>query len=155
VTLAASQPSPAQDADRRGPDSAKPNLTATSPPTFDEPPSLKLESSSSRARSNLIELEPRPPAGHWAAYAHAMTDTLNKALRANAKLYDAQFHVRCELWIDSRGHVVRVELVEPSGDAKLDAILRNEIFVKITLPVPPTDMPMPVKEEIVKRPHQH
>jgi hypothetical protein len=49
------------------------------------------------------------------------------------------------VWADGMGRINRVTLSPSTGDAELDAIIRNEVIGGLTLrEPPPKDMPMPV-----------
>jgi outer membrane biosynthesis protein TonB len=49
------------------------------------------------------------------------------------------------LWADGSGRVTRVQLTSSSGDAELDAVLRDQVLSSLTLrEPPPKDMPMPI-----------
>lgn len=80
-----------------------------------------------------------------------MQEALENSLRANSKTRDTPFDVRYEMWIGPKGHVTRVQLVKPSGNAAIDAALLSEILPRLKLPEPASDMPMPVKGNIVIR----
>ncbi len=50
------------------------------------------------------------------------------------------------------GRVSRVQLVSSTGDAELDAIIRNDVLGGLTLrEPPPKDMPMPMVTRVTAR----
>ena len=149
LVVAMGLPSRAQDADQRAPEEKQPNAPAASPLVPDEPPPLNL-GGSDRSEPGPPDGK-RVPAGHWSGYAHAIQQAVMTALTANSKTRIAPFDVEYEMWIDPKGHVTRVQLVKPSGNAGLDAALRNEVLSRLTLPEPGNDMPMPVKGHITAR----
>ncbi|QPF91204.1 energy transducer TonB [Bradyrhizobium commune] len=152
VLLALGLPALAQDADQSGPGDDLPSIPAIGKPDepgrrpLDEPPPLNLGGPDSKS-----DAATRSSGGRWGAYAHAVQSALETAMNANARTRDKPFDVQCEMWIDPKGHVSRVQLAKPSGDADLDAALRNEILPKLALPAPASDMPMPVKGHITAR----
>jgi TonB family protein len=113
----------------------------------DEPPPLNFGGSDNPAQSDARKLT----GTRWVAYANAVQSAVEAGMRANAKTSGKPFEVRCEIWVDAKGHVTRVQLTKPSGDADLDAALRNEVLPRLTLPAPASDMPMPVKGHITAR----
>jgi TonB family protein len=147
-------PSWAQDAGKAAPDDDLPP-PAIGKPLADEPghrrpdgpPALNLGGPDNPAQSDAPKLH----GTRWAAYANAVQSALEAGIRANARTRDKPFEIRCEIWVDAKGHVTRVQLTKPSGDADLDAALRNEILSRLTLPAPASDMPMPVKGHITAR----
>jgi periplasmic protein TonB len=60
--------------------------------------------------------------------------------------------VRIRLWADGSGHVNRVQLVSSTGDAELDAVLRDDVLGSLMLrEPPPKDMPMPMITRVTAR----
>ncbi|MBR1087501.1 TonB family protein [Bradyrhizobium manausense] len=152
--LALSLPSWAQDAGKAPPDDDLPPPPAIGKPLAepshrspDQPPPLNLGGSDNPAQSDA----PRSRGNRWGAYASAVQSALEAGMKANARTRGKSFEVRCEIWVDPKGHVTRVELAKPSGDADIDAALRNEVLPRLALPAPASDMPMPVKGHITAR----
>jgi TonB family protein len=140
LALATSQPVTAQDVgDHAAPSDAVRSTPATKPSVSDEPPPLDLGKPANQSK---------PDGERWSGYARATRDALNAAISTNSKTRDARFNVRFEIWVDPKGHVTRLLLTEPSGDANLDAAF-NAVVSNLTLPAPANDMPMPVKVRIV------
>ncbi len=53
--------------------------------------------------------------------------------------------IEIRLWADSAGHVTRVLLTPSTGDAEMDAVIRDEVLGRLTLrEPPPKDAPMPM-----------
>lgn len=145
ASLAQDAGQPGTDDDVPGPPAiGKPRSDQPARPPLDEPPPLNLGGADSQARSDKTGTR-------WAAYARAVQTALEAAMKANARTRDKPFEVQCELWIDPKGHVTRVQLAKPSGDTDVDAAFRNEILPRLTLPAPASDMPMPVKGHITAR----
>src|SRR5579864_4544789 len=115
-------------------------------PAFDEPPPLNL-GTPPKPQPDPIEADRKARHERWPTSDMAILEAVRNGLVANRKIRAARFHVQLELWIDSSGHVMRVELVPPTGDAELDATLRNQAL-GLTLPTVPRDMPMPLKLQI-------
>jgi protein TonB len=60
--------------------------------------------------------------------------------------------VQIRLWADGSGRVSRIQLVSSTGDAELDAIIRNDVLGSLTLrEPPPKDMPMPMMTRVTAR----
>ena len=154
LSLPSSLPSWAQDVGKSAPDDDPPppaigkslaDQPGHRPP--DEPPPLNLGGSDNPGQSDA----PRSSGNRWGAYANAVQSALEAGMKANARTRGKAFEVRCEIWVDPKGHVTRVQLAKPSGDADIDAALRNEVLPRLTLPAPASDMPMPVKGHITAR----
>lgn len=81
----------------------------------------------------------------WGWYASIVQTQIEAALRGNEKTKHAVMQLQLRLWADNTGRISRVELVNSSGNAEIDAAVRNEIIGSLTLrEPPPNDMPMPV-----------
>jgi TonB family protein len=77
---------------------------------------------------------------------------IQEALRANAKTRRAVMQLQARLWTDASGRVTRVQLVTSSGNAEIDAAVRDEVLAGLTLrEPPPKDMPMPIVTRISER----
>lgn len=88
----------------------------------------------------------------WGWYATIVQTQIEAALRANPRTRNAVLQVQIRLWADATGHVSRVQLVSSTGDAELDAIIRNEVLGSLTLrEPPPKDMPMPMVTRVTAR----
>lgn len=81
----------------------------------------------------------------WGWYASMVQSQLRSALEAHKRTRRATMRGNIRLWADQSGRVVRVQLSGTTGDAELDAVLRNEVFGNLTLrEPPPKGMPMPM-----------
>lgn len=88
----------------------------------------------------------------WGWYASMVQSQLESALHANRRTRNASMQVQVRLWADGSGRVIRVQLVSSTGDAELDAIIRNEVFSSLVLrEPPPKDMPMPMVTRVTAR----
>jgi hypothetical protein len=88
----------------------------------------------------------------WGWYASIVTSQMQTVLNANPKTRFAAMRVQIRLWADSSGHVSKVQLVSSTGDAEVDAAIRNEVFANMTLrEPPPKDMPMPIVTMVTAR----
>lgn len=85
-------------------------------------------------------------------YASIVQSQIEAALRGNSRTRNAVMQVQVRLWADGSGRVIRVQLVSSTGDAELDAIIRNDVLGSLTLrEPPPKDMPMPVVARVTAR----
>ena len=81
-----------------------------------------------------------------------MFPTIEAALRANEKTRHAVMRIQVRLWSDAMGRVTRVQLMSSTGDAALDAALRDDVLGHLTLrEPPPKDMPMPMVLSVTER----
>ncbi len=84
-------------------------------------------------------------------YASIVQSQIEAALRGNARTRNAVMQIRVRLWADGSGRVSRVEL-SSTGDAELDAIIRNDVLGSLMLrEPPPKDMPMPMVARVTAR----
>jgi protein TonB len=85
-------------------------------------------------------------------YASIVQSQIETALRANARTRNSVMQIRVLLWADGSGRVSKVQLVSSTGDAELDAIIRNDVLGSLTLrEPPPKDMPMPLVTRVTAR----
>jgi len=88
----------------------------------------------------------------WGWYASMVQTQIEAALRANSKTRNASILVQIRVWADSTGRVSRIQLASSTGDAELDAAIRNDVFGSMTLrEPPPKDMPMPIVTRVTER----
>jgi outer membrane biosynthesis protein TonB len=88
----------------------------------------------------------------WGWYSTIVTDQATAAIRANPRTRNMATQIQVRLWADATGRVTRVTLSPSTGDAELDAIIRDEVLGKLTLrEPPPKDMPMPVVTRVTAR----
>jgi outer membrane biosynthesis protein TonB len=128
----------------------------------DEPPGPLALDAKAVGPGDLFNLAGKPggsPYGggggggsRWGWYASIVQTQIETALRANSKTRRAVLQVQIRLWADATGRVNRVQLVSSTGDAELDAIIRDEVLGGLTLrEPPPKDMPMPVVTRVTER----
>lgn len=88
----------------------------------------------------------------WGWYASIVQSQIEAALRANGKTRNSVMQLQIRFWADGTGRVNQVQLMSSSGDAELDAIIRNEVLGKLVLrEPPPKDMPMPMVTRVTAR----
>jgi type IV secretory pathway VirB10-like protein len=88
----------------------------------------------------------------WGWYATIVQTQIEAALRSHPKTRNAEFQVQMRLWADTSGRVTRVQFMKSSGDAGMDAVLRDEILAGLVLrEPPPKDMPMPIVTRVTER----
>ena len=88
----------------------------------------------------------------WGWYSTIVTDQATAAIRANPRTRNMATQIQVRLWADASGRVTRVTISPSTGDAELDAIIRDEVLGKLTLrEPPPRDMPMPVVTRVTAR----
>ena len=81
----------------------------------------------------------------WGWYGAIVTSQVESALRSNAKTSRLVVTTQIRLWADSSGRVIRVVLTPSTGDAGIDAVIRDEVLGGLVLrEPPPKDMPMPI-----------
>lgn len=92
----------------------------------------------------------------WAWYDAIVNDAINSALqdalaRENA-LKDKTYKIIVKVWIDPGGKVSRIALVENTGDAKVDELIKNVLqHLRALREGPPADMPQPLKIRVTSR----
>jgi outer membrane biosynthesis protein TonB len=79
----------------------------------------------------------------WGWYDSQVISQVEAALRANEKTRRAVVRADILLWADPSGRVTRVKLTSSTGDADLDAAVRDQLGGMTLHPSPPKDMPMP------------
>ncbi len=78
-------------------------------------------------------------------YASIVQTQIEAAIRANERTKNAVMQLQFRIWADNTGRINRVELVNSSGSAEVDAAIRNDVIGRLTLrEPPPNDMPMPI-----------
>jgi outer membrane biosynthesis protein TonB len=88
----------------------------------------------------------------WAKYVGMVQSQIEKALRENEKTRNARLQIEVLVWPDAAGRVSRVQLLKTSGNAEIDAVLRDEVLTGIRFSEPPPkDMPVPIVTRITAR----
>ncbi len=60
--------------------------------------------------------------------------------------------LQVRIWADGTGHISRIVLTPSTGDADLDAVIRNQVLGSLVLrEPPPKDMPMPIVTKVTER----
>lgn len=143
-------PARAQTPDAGKPSDPPPKKSADDRWSDDKPPPLGLDG------KPRFEIDSRPTGSPWRDYAFTFNKSLQAALEANDELRTAiaSDYVVYEVWVDPTGHIARANLVKAFGKAKLDGAFRDGVLLKLKLPAPAKDMPMPIKGKIGKSPEQ-
>ena len=85
-------------------------------------------------------------------YTTRLQGELQDALARNEKLQGAAFRISVRLWLDSKGGVSRVELVDSTGDAGTDSKITSALSSLTQIAeAPPADMPQPMRIRITSR----
>jgi periplasmic protein TonB len=88
----------------------------------------------------------------WGWYGSMVQAQIQAALSANQKTRNAVMQIRVRLWANADGRISRVELASSTGDAELDAVIRDDVLRGITISEPPPkDMPMPIVTRVTAR----
>jgi periplasmic protein TonB len=88
--------------------------------------------------------------GRW--YVGQVLKKVTESMRSNRKTRSANFVVNARVWLDPTGKIERAELVDSSGDAAMDAVLRQEILMGAQLSEgPPRGMRMPIPLRLTAR----
>ncbi len=81
----------------------------------------------------------------WRSYATQMQTRIQQALQQNRKTRSASMSVQVRVWPDPSGRIKRAQLAGSTGDALLDAAIRDEVLTGLQLDQPPPpDMPAPI-----------
>ena len=71
-------------------------------------------------------------------YAGQVQSKVTQALQRNPKTQKASIaRLEVRIWPDSTGRVTRAELANPTGDAAMDAAIRDQILTGLQLQEPP------------------
>ena len=84
-------------------------------------------------------------------YGRLISRHLEEALRQSKRLRGASYRVVVNVWFNGEG-IERVQLVQGSGNAQTDDLLRRELLALPALREPiPADLPQPVRIRIASR----
>lgn len=98
-----------------------------------------------------VLLGPKSTASTWTPYARGAAGRIAEAMRRHDRLKHSNMVITARIWIDSTGRVTRATTTS-TGDAALDAALRNEILSGMQLSGPPPEgMKMPVNLKLSAR----
>ena len=88
----------------------------------------------------------------WASYDRLVSDGLHSLFARDPRLKKGEFRAVLRIWLDEQGRVTRYELAAPSGNAEIDAGLRDLLATQPDLgDAPPPDMPLPIKLRVNSR----
>src|SRR5262249_32311835 len=88
----------------------------------------------------------------FGSYASMVQAQIEAAFRQNPKTKNATTSVpMARLWSEASGRINRVQLASSTGDAELDAALRDVLGSLVLREPPPKDMPMPINIRISER----
>lgn len=92
----------------------------------------------------------------WGRYDALLNEAVNSAfqnaLAREKALKDKNYKVVVKVWIDASGKVTRAALVDSTGDARADEVLKAALRdMRALREAPPADMPQPVKIRVTSR----
>jgi protein TonB len=97
-----------------------------------------------------------PKGNPWSWYDALVNDAVNSAfqmaLGREKALKNKNYKVIVKVWIDGGGQVTRAALVDSTGDARADEVLKDALRnVRVLRDSPPADMPQPMKIRVTSR----
>ena len=97
----------------------------------------------------------RPDSGKtkWGWYAAQVQTSISDAMRKNPRTRKANVRIDVRIWADpATGRVTRATLGSSTGDAALDAAIRDQVLTGLQLQQPPPEgMPMPIVMRVTAR----
>jgi protein TonB len=92
----------------------------------------------------------------WGRYDALLNEAMNsafqQALARDKALKGKNYKVVVKVWIDGSGKVTRAALVDSTGDARADEVLKDALRdMRALREVPPAAMPQPVKIRVTSR----
>lgn len=88
----------------------------------------------------------------WGWYAGQVQGKISEALRNNRKTRAIAIRVDVRIWPDQTGRVTRAQLASSTGDAAVDAAIRDEILTGLQLQEPPpAGLPTPIVLRLTAR----
>lgn len=92
----------------------------------------------------------------WAWYDALVNEAVNSAVQAalgrEKALKNRNYKVIVKVWIDGGGQVTRAALVDSTGDARVDEVLKEALNgMRALRDGPPADMPQPMKIRVTSR----
>lgn len=92
----------------------------------------------------------------WAWYDAIVNEAINaafqSALSREQALKDKNYRVVVKVWIDPAGTVARAQVVDSTGDARVDDLLKDVLRnMRALRDSPPQDMPQPIKIRVTSR----
>ena len=73
----------------------------------------------------------------WSAYAGQVKSRISQALESNPRTRKARIQLDIRVWPDATGRITRAKLDTTTGDAALDALIRDEILTGLQISEPP------------------
>lgn len=87
----------------------------------------------------------------WGWYAAIVQQQIEAAMRRNPRTRAAKTQLQIRIWADKSGRITRA-VPTSTGDAELDAAIRNDVLAGLSLrQPPPDDMPMPIVMRVTAR----
>lgn len=118
----------------------------------DGPPDGFGLSGSGSGRSNGTGSGNQQQRSRWGWYAGQVQSRIQQAVQTNRRTRAASIRAEVKVWADSTGRITRAKLTSTTGDAALDATLRDEVLAGLQLSEPPPEgMPMPINLRITAR----
>lgn len=92
----------------------------------------------------------------WAWYDGIVNEAINsafqEALLREQALKDKTYKIVVKVWIEAGGQISRIALVDTTGDAKIDELLKDVLQnLRALREAPPADMPQPIKIRVTSR----
>ncbi len=108
-----------------------------------------LKAKGGNGKRNLIGS--RSTVSTWAPYAGQAATRIADAMRRHGKLKHSSMAITAKVWIDATGRITRA-VTTSTGDAAMDAALRDEVLSGMQLSGPPPEgMKMPVNLKLSAR----
>jgi periplasmic protein TonB len=91
-------------------------------------------------------------ASRFRGYATQLQQQLQEALAKNEKLRGSIFTAGVRVWLTADGMIQRLEVVDSSGSAAMDAVIKSALLDLGRLrEAPPAELPQPVRLKITSR----
>ncbi len=83
--------------------------------------------------------------GKYDYYFSQIKKQVKEALASNAKTSKASIDITVRIWTNATGEIVRAALSRSTGDASLDAAIKNDVLTGMQLKdATPKDLKMPI-----------
>lgn len=140
---------------------SKPEEAPDEPPAADlgtniagdgPPDGFGLSGSGRSGIAGGVSTAQRQQRSRWGWYASQVQTRIQQAVRNNRSTRAASLRADVKVWADSTGRITRATIASSSGDAALDAALRDQVLTGLQLSEPPPEgMPMPIVLRIAAR----